>query len=81
MPADLGMPKGFPGLLPKVTVRDGQGVDDGEPGRLLPAPHLRCDQAPEGEAAESWACFPLVFLPPVASEESGVTPSRSHRAD
>ena len=79
MPTGLGMLQGFPGFPPQVLIREGQGVEDGELGRLLPAPHHRRDQPSEGEAPEVF--FPLGFLGSVGSEEAGETPSARHRAN
>lgn len=80
MPADLCVSEGFPGLLPQVLVRDRQGIENGEPGCLFPAPRERCNQAPEREPPEVLDFFPFPAGGSAGAEETGETPKDSHRA-
>ena len=78
MPAGLCVPQGLPGFLLQPLVRHRQGLQQGEPGRLLPAPYQRRDQPPEREPSEF---SPFVAVGSMVSEEAGETPSVSQRAD
>lgn len=82
MPTLLGMAQGFPRILLQVLLGNGEGLPEGEPGCLLPAPHNGCDQPSEGKPAEFFPFLPLVFFGAAAasSEEIGEIPKAFHSA-